>query len=390
MAIISPLNYDKARVRPPPSYVDDNDDDDDSVTDRTHLLYAQKLNTNAVMCIEIGYYERAILSLQEALKFSQKQSDESLTQVCRCDGCMVDGGIDFSDDFVSNENRYACRTSVPSRGTKGYDDEASSDEEDDCRRKKKDSDDEYIASMTKSISQPRVKKVSLHNRNNNYGEGKNASWSIKDEYCDEELHEHKDEEIYKRPIRVTREGHPIGSSLFLIITFNLALAHHLEVATSFNHRSYDPKAAKKTLLFYELTSTYEKRILADSNNCWDSLSSIRFNTILNNNLNQILQMLPDKCLPATHRLLSNISDAINNGTEQFSSRNSKASTTKKGSKSNGESSRKGGSSRLSRSKKSPTTSGKSKLQLALGDMPPTASGKSKLKLALGDMAPTTK
>mmetsp|Transcript_7926 Transcript_7926/g.17034 ORF Transcript_7926/g.17034 Transcript_7926/m.17034 type:complete len:401 (+) Transcript_7926:70-1272(+) len=362
------LSLSKSRKKNTRPYADEDDDDsdnigsnndeDDSSTD-AHLLYAQKLNNNAAMCIGIGYHERAIQSLQEALKFSQKQSDESLTKVCRCDGCKMDGGIDFSTDFESNETTsYSYNKSIPSRGTKGYKDEESSDEEDDHVRK-------ISRSMTRDISLPRLQKISCNNTSNSCGEGKKASWSIKDEYCDEELYEPKDEEIYKRPIRVTQEGHPIGSSLFLIIAFNLALTHHLEFATTYNHKSCNPKSAKKTLLFYELTSTYEKRILADTKNCWDSLCSIRFNTILNNNLNQILSMLPAKRLPATHRLLSGISDAIDNETERFNRRKSKVSASKKIRKSNGAFSGKGGnSSRHSRPKKSPARSGRSKSQQA--------------------------
>jgi len=83
------------------SNVDKSHEDDDK--DHTHLLYAQKLNNNAAMRIEIGDYEGAIQSLKKALQFSQKRSDESLTQACRCDGCIADGCIDFADDLASSE-----------------------------------------------------------------------------------------------------------------------------------------------------------------------------------------------------------------------------------------------------------------------------------------------
>mmetsp|Transcript_20626 Transcript_20626/g.48482 ORF Transcript_20626/g.48482 Transcript_20626/m.48482 type:complete len:426 (-) Transcript_20626:1736-3013(-) len=396
MAPLSLLQDDRDHLRQPVSSEsrrkharsqehDDCDEGDDVVTDKAHLLYAQKLNNNAAMCIGIGYYERAIQSLQEALKCSQKQSDESLMQVCRCRGCRYDSSIDFSADFVPSETTDRPREpTILDRGATGYDDEESSDDEFDYVSKRRDFDEEYFSSLTKSISHPKVQKVVRRDSDNSSGEGKNASWSIKDEYCDEEMKEHPDQEIYKRPIRVTREGHPMGSSLFLVINFNLALAHHLEVAATYNHRSYNPKSAHKAVLFYELTSTYEKKILADPNSCWDSLSSVRFNTILDNNLNKLLCIVPDKCVPATQRLISNVLDAIDDETDRLSGREPKRTAATKRSKHSGVPSREGidGSS-LARSKK--PTSSLSKLELALGDMSPSIPGKKKLQVPVVDM-----
>jgi len=464
-----------------PSFVmskngDKSYEDDDK--DHAHLLYAQKLNNNAAMCIEIGYYERAIQSLKKALKFSEKRSDESLKHACRCDGCKADGCIDFADDFASNkltqhsgmpvassdeessddEDEYVPKTAagndkgalilksisqpriqrilpierngsrggkgenaswgtkdeycddeedlkkykkalkfsekrsderltqhsgmpVASRSTRGNDDEESSDYEDECVPETAAGNDK-CAFIIKSISQPRVQKISPDERNvSKVGKGENASWNIKDEYCDdedlEEEYKSRDDEIYKRPIRVSREGHPMGSSLFLIITFNLALAHHLEVATTYNDKSYNPKSTKKALLFYELSSAYESNLLADSNKYWRSISSVRFNTILNNNLNQVRPMLPDKCLPAFHQLLSNVSDAIDKGTEQLSARTNRESksSSRKSKSSGGSLKSSSGRSSLSHSKSSsssrsskPSSISSNKLQLALGGM----------------------
>ncbi|VEU35505.1 unnamed protein product [Pseudo-nitzschia multistriata] len=363
--------------------VDDDYDNDCS------MEYAQKLNNNAAWCIEIGYYERAIQSLQEALKYSQKQSDERLVQICRCNECILDGGIDFSADFGRIGQSRGPK--VATRGTQGCDNDESSDEEDDHARNSCDFDEEHIANLTKSISQPKIQKVARGNRSNGFGSGTNASWSIKDEYCDEVLHKHKVQEIYKRPIRVFREGHSMGSTLFLVLSFNLALAHHLEAASSYSH-SRHPKSAKKALLFYELAWTDEQRILADPDNCWDSLSSVRFNTILNNNLRQILPILSEKYLTVADLLLSNVSDSIHIGTKRLGNRKpSEMSTTRKSStRRSGTSSREGGKGSGSlRSKKSTPTSAKNKLQLALGDMSPLTPEKGKVKISIGGMPLTS-
>eukprot|EP00536_Pseudo-nitzschia_multiseries_P005583 jgi/Psemu1/12926/gm1.12926_g len=370
---------------------DDYDEGDDTGTDNAHLLYAQKLNNNAAMCIEIGYYERAIQSLQGALKCSQKQSDESLRQVCRCRECRVDGCTDFSADFASETAGRACKPTISIGDTAGFDEDESSDDEFDYVRNRRNLSDKDISSMARSISHPKVQKVVRPDGHNSSSEGNNAPWSIKDEYCDEERKEHQDQEIYKRPIRVTREGHPMGSSLLLVITFNLALAHHLEVTTTYNHRSYDPKVAQKTLCFYQLTSTYEKKVLEDATNCWDSLSSVRLNTILKNNLHQLLYMVPDECVQATHRLVSTILNAIDNETDRLSRRKSKCCAGTENPKAKGVSKREevhGRGSGLARSKKSATTR-KSKLELALGGMSPTpVPGKKKLQVAVGDVTAT--
>ena len=309
--------------RPEKTYevVDSSDDESsDGNVDRDYdaLMYAQKLNNNAAMCIEIGYYERATKSLQKALEVSQKIGDRTLTQVCRCDGCAIDGNIDFSADFAPSTGIHNTR-GIEATGKRydGGDDETSDD--DSCYAPPKRVSGSKLALLTKSISQPKLQKVSPHEKNTSANGSFNSSWSLKDEYCEQELDEEdRDDEIYKRPIRVVRESHTMGSSLFLIITFNLALTHHLEVAASKNHKSHNSKSAKKTLLFYELSSTYETRLTKGSSNYWDSLSSIRFNTILNNNLNHLLKILPDKYLSAAHRLLSNVSIAFDDESERFS------------------------------------------------------------------------
>jgi tetratricopeptide (TPR) repeat protein len=391
------------------SRAEETDTFTDGGKDQVNLVFAQKLNNNAAMCIEMGYYDRAIQSLQKALKYSQSRTDEGLSKLCTCKKCKADGCIDFSADFESN---FTVDLDGGRRSRREYDDDedasscssCSSDDEDNYVRKRE-FNDAYVASLTKSISQPKVQKVY---RDAKAAPGRNASWNLSDDFCEDELNAPRDE-IYKRPVRVTQEGHPMGATLFLVITFNLALTHHLEVLATYHTPSYDRKYAKKTLLFYELTSTYEKRVCADQKNPWDALTSIRFNTVLNSNLNELFYMLPEKCHPSAQRLLASSIDALDEQTEIFSGNRRQSSVDrelsslprKRSSTTFSISSRAssgasfGTMSNLTLTTKSPRVSShagvKNRLQLALGGMAPSpSSGKSKLHIALGDMAPASK
>jgi hypothetical protein len=319
------------------SYGENNDENEDNEDkDHSFLMYAQKLNNNAAMCIEIGYYEKATQSLQKALEFSQKQSDESLIEVCTCNGCKTDGCIDFAADFKLTKGKDVSRRR---HSYCGHEDYPSSDEEDLYVRKKNVSK-EKKNKLSHSISHPKLKKMSEEERYRPSHKGK-TSWSISDEFCEEEVdrYEDEDETIHKSPIRVVRVGHSMGSSLFLIITFNLALTLHLEVASTHSKKHYNSESAKKALLFYDLASADETRLLSDSGNYWDSSSSIRFNTILKSNLNQLYQYLPEMSLPIAHSLESSVVNAIDEESDRTggnsSSRNSRwSSETKTMNKSN--------------------------------------------------------
>mmetsp|Transcript_23124 Transcript_23124/g.54670 ORF Transcript_23124/g.54670 Transcript_23124/m.54670 type:complete len:424 (-) Transcript_23124:71-1342(-) len=346
--------------------IDEHDSDSDD-GDHECLLYAQKLNNNAALCIDIGYFDKATQSLQKALQFSQKLSDENLSKVCRCTGCKADGGIDFSSDFQRNQkaNPKGDSTHTKLRSASRNDSYDSSSEDDDKYNRKRNTSNGKITKLTKSISCPKVQKLLIeHRRMKSAGEkGTNASWSIQDEYCDEELDRNEDDEIYKRPIRVVREGCLMGSTLFLIITFNLALTHHLEVVSNFNHKRYNTKSAKKALLFYDLTSTQETKMMYESHNYWDYISSIRFKTILNSNLDQLLQYLPEKSIPAAQTLLTKILRSIDEAMQRLSGeplrksrerRKSKSRTSSKSRKSSnsGKDSLSSGSSRSTERSKS--------------------------------------
>ena len=62
-------------------------------------LFAQKLNNSAVLCIEIGQYDRAIAMLAKALRLSELHSDDRMEDTaCLCQDCTLDGCISYSED----------------------------------------------------------------------------------------------------------------------------------------------------------------------------------------------------------------------------------------------------------------------------------------------------
>jgi len=226
---------------------------------RCHL-YSQKLNNSAALCIEVGHYDRAIFSLTKALRLSREQSDESMAVTCSCQECSLDGCIAYSESTpcpVVNANanvRCSCACAY----------------------------------------------------------------------------------VYQRPIRIpplpTLENHNMGRRLFLIVTFNLALAHHLGAMTTSNSTtnsttsnsngnsnsatsnttqpptttttkqlipkrlqtsSTNVNKIKKALQLYEISRNWHSRIVSttchdsnESHEC-DTMSSIRFQMILSNNLSHI-------------------------------------------------------------------------------------------------------
>jgi hypothetical protein len=73
--------------------------------------------------------------------------------------------------------------------------------------------------------------------------------------------------LYSQPIRVPRTGREMGSTLFLVILFNLALAHHLKATTITSALlRQDPsqikilnKAIRNALMLYQLVLDYWSR-----------------------------------------------------------------------------------------------------------------------------------
>jgi hypothetical protein len=59
-----------------------------------HIL-AQKLNEHAAFCIEVGYYERAIPVLVEALHLAEEAHNNIEEDNCRCEDCSLESCMIF-------------------------------------------------------------------------------------------------------------------------------------------------------------------------------------------------------------------------------------------------------------------------------------------------------
>lgn len=216
-------------------------------------LFAQKLNNSAALCIEIGHYDRAILSLTKALRLSREQNDESMMCGCSCYECSLDGCIAYSE-------------SVPPMG--------------------------------KHLPTPM---------------GKDIGCGF----------------VYQRTIRIPPlsilEKHNMGRTLFLIITFNLAMAYHLSAmdilacedrSSNTNLQQTSGNKIKKALQLYEVCNNWHSRITSASmqrrNDCDTGASSIRFRIIISNNLSHI-HNLGSNCIKqrqSLEYLLSNVMIAV--------------------------------------------------------------------------------
>lgn len=94
--------------------------------------------------------------------------------------------------------------------------------------------------------------------------------------------------LYRQPIHIPSstisEGHMMGMTLPLILTFNLALAYHLTAITG---PEVDRKCLQRVLQLYELAYRWQmNEVMADSyEKC--SVSSLSFIMVIANNLGQI-------------------------------------------------------------------------------------------------------
>jgi hypothetical protein len=124
---------------------------------------------------------------------------------------------------------------------------------------------------------------------------------------------------HRRPIRVTPrsllEGHNMGATLSLIITFNIALAHHLGALSEDtpNRRG----RLRKILHLYELAYKWQTELERSNSSCDDprtnvvghpchhhhhhraapessAVASLRFNMIVCNNLGQVHRLVDDR------------------------------------------------------------------------------------------------
>jgi len=207
-------------------------------------LYAKKLNNSAASCIEIGYYSRAITALQKALVLNKHfNTNDKGREVCKCYNCALDGCIDFSENSPSIVTTAIC---------------------------------EYSSNSKKK------RKITLSTSKENFWKPPNNN-----------PHEDSDDgHIYRRPIRVDCECHNMGSTLYLIATFNMALAHHLQ-AIGMGNTERREKIINKTLVLYKLAYKWQMKLIFDTSpspSC-STVTSIRFNMIIRNNVSQIYSLV---------------------------------------------------------------------------------------------------
>merc|ERR1712032_28804 len=122
--------------------------------------------------------------------------------------------------------------------------------------------------------------------------------------------------LHRKPIRIPkrsiREGHNMGCTLFLIVTFNLALAHHHKAVKKTDSSSSSfGKLLNSTVQLYELANNWQypsrsnhstdedddssddedDTINSMDENDTNNAYSTRFTSILYNNLNHLRQMM---------------------------------------------------------------------------------------------------
>ena len=283
-----------------------------SATCQLYHLYAQQLNNSAALCIEIGHYERAISSLKRALSLISKAIENNLEygEACECYQCSLDGCIIISENnppvIDYDENIASTGTSDDATIWDPMNDEYDDDETESCLVPSDDDDDDED-----------VIADGDNRETNDYGYG--------------------GEYIYRRPIRVSRVGHHMGSALYLIITFNLAIAHHLGTSTSTSSGiSIDlvptttvsdtnrEAIIGKTLQLYKIALEWHLRL--SNRNCRQDQyesddsrmdpeqgpsffsSSIRFKMVIYNNLSQMYRLIHNHSMHQlyTQQLLSTL------------------------------------------------------------------------------------
>jgi hypothetical protein len=283
-------------------------------------FYTQRLNNSAALCIEVGCYDRAITSLEKALqllKLSKLQShhranndndndddddkrekdDEAFLLLsdegggddyCQCHQCSMDGCIIYSEttDLKISDAHYANNSSLSPLNTSA-----------DSRTNKK----RRVSSMSSSTPTKCIidQQQLQHNRSSRSS-----------------LHGY----IYQRPIRVTPrtilEGHIMDySTMYCIITFNLALANHLSTGccacccdnnnVNDNDNNVNNDRVSSSSALVSSTSSimkmnaslqlYEKLLKTTSsdNTTTNNKNNERFNMIINNNLCHIYRSMID-------------------------------------------------------------------------------------------------
>jgi len=267
------------------------------------MEYAQKLNNIAALLIDVGHYDRAILSLQRALRLSElyAMGDNDTNRAhCKCHECTLDGCIAFSEQ---QKNTSTTPTIIikneSSNSTRSHTD------------------------TNNSINKRRrimARKSPMTNEDCDRDDNKNANYKHKPSHNGHGIDEspagsnnNDSGYIYRHPILI-QQGHKMGSIRFLVILFNLALAQHLKALSSSEDKKEHP--TKKALLLYELIFEYWSRLQGRSSKedapC--RANNIRFVMIIYNNLSQMYRLVNNstKQKQCLQHLLSTVMVVIDN------------------------------------------------------------------------------
>ena len=310
-------------------------------------LYTQRLNNSAALCIEIGRYDRAISSLEKALQLLklsvQHRADRDTTSssfssslalqhrvndkgeeeeeeeeedndeeeafllssdedvdYCQCNQCSLDGCIIYSETTDPKiSDAYANISSLSPLNTS------------DCRtnKKRRISSSSLSSSPLSLSSSPLSLSLSL-SLSSSLSSSSSPTACLIDHHQHNRHYSRSDGYIYQRPIRVTPqtilEGHIMDySTMYRIITFNLALANHLSASASASANgssvnndivSSSSSSSSASLLASSSTSTmkmhtslqlYEKLLKSSNSN----INSERFKMIINSNLCHIYRSM---------------------------------------------------------------------------------------------------
>ena len=269
-------------------------------------FYAQQLNNSAALCIEVGQYSRAIASLQKALEINKSPNKgwkDRGEEVCRCYHCTLDACIAYSENtpteatpevhghkFCQNNKKRRKICFAPKQYSAFWKPPANNQQQIPLPLDKENS--EIIDASTDipiNVSPP--SPITTEQECCDVGSGNESN---------------SGGYIYRRPIRIRRQGHAMGSTLYLIVTFNLALAHHLQLASSYANKTSGKtsKEVNRTLVLYELSYKWQLKLLNNISRKRSArrtvpfspppstaVTSIRFNMMIRNNLSEIHRLV---------------------------------------------------------------------------------------------------
>ena len=365
--------------------------------------YSQRLNNTAVVNINAGRYDTAIVSLYRALQLSKSALQQRQQNPCRrratvpsssssssspircmCGSCTLDAcifhsentpsimnsnnnnsndddnGVDESTMVMPNNTRLSSSASSSaldssismannnnsytiSNNDNDNDNSNNNNSNRNRRNKKKrdisnaifpsdsnstrDTDDDDDGDESNNTMNTKKKRKTTNN---------NTGSDTAEERCHQRQQQYRQQQqsssaissnnsfsstycIYQQPIHIPHVGHAMGSTLFFIVSFNLALASQLKYIASSTSSSVSTTSITKTIALYELilkwhTTTNNSTPEDDVRSDWDgntnhnvitnniSNASIRFEMMIYNNLSEIYRMYSDRHNRSNHRI----------------------------------------------------------------------------------------